>query len=117
MGEFFRAVSIGEVVFSGSLVIALPLALLAGIVAFASPCVLPLVPAYLGYVGGVTGSPENSNQTVLLGQKTRTALGVALVQRFFVMLNDPKNIFDRDYRVGIHNLDKLARRGRGRKSH
>ena len=78
MGELFHAVSIGEVVFSGSLVIALPLAFLAGIVAFASPCVLPLVPAYLGYVGGVTGSPQNSKQSVLLGQKTRTALGVAL---------------------------------------
>lgn len=49
---------IGEIVFSGSLLAALPLALLAGLVAFASPCVLPLVPAYLGYVGGMTTLPE-----------------------------------------------------------
>lgn len=43
--------SIGEIV-AGPLVLALPLALLAGIVSFASPCVLPLVPGYLAYVGG-----------------------------------------------------------------
>jgi cytochrome c-type biogenesis protein len=34
---------------------ALAVALLAGIVSFASPCVLPLVPGYLGYVTGLTG--------------------------------------------------------------
>ena len=31
------------------------MALLAGLVSFASPCVLPLVPGYLGYVTGLTG--------------------------------------------------------------
>ena len=30
------------------------LALTAGFVSFASPCVLPLVPAYIGYMGGQT---------------------------------------------------------------
>ncbi|MDP4899355.1 MAG: cytochrome c biogenesis protein CcdA, partial [Pontimonas sp.] len=48
--------SIGELVFSGPLLLALPIALAAGFVAFASPCVLPLVPGYLGYVSGFTGS-------------------------------------------------------------
>jgi cytochrome c-type biogenesis protein len=32
----------------------LPLAFLAGLLSFASPCVLPLVPAYMGYLGGTT---------------------------------------------------------------
>lgn len=32
--------------------VTLPVAFLAGLVSFASPCVLPLVPAYLGYLGG-----------------------------------------------------------------
>jgi cytochrome c-type biogenesis protein len=32
-----------------------PVAALAGLVSFASPCVLPLVPGYLGYVTGLTG--------------------------------------------------------------
>ncbi len=44
-----------DVVLNGSVLAALPIALLAGLVSFASPCVLPLVPGYLGYVGGMTG--------------------------------------------------------------
>ncbi|WP_412516109.1 cytochrome c biogenesis protein CcdA [Actinomadura madurae] len=47
--------SLGETVVSGSLVAAAPLAALAGLVSFASPCVLPLVPGYLSYVTGMTG--------------------------------------------------------------
>jgi cytochrome c-type biogenesis protein len=44
-----------EAVTGGQLVVALPVALLAGLISFLSPCVLPLVPGYLGYVGGLTG--------------------------------------------------------------
>ena len=44
-----------DAVLSGSMLLALPVALLAGLVSFASPCVLPLVPGYLGYVTGLTG--------------------------------------------------------------
>lgn len=43
-------------VLDGSMLLALPLAVLAGLVSFASPCVLPLVPGYLGYVGGMVGA-------------------------------------------------------------
>ncbi len=39
----------------GSMLVAAPLAVLAGLVSFASPCVLPLVPGYLGYLGGMVG--------------------------------------------------------------
>jgi cytochrome c-type biogenesis protein len=42
-----------EAVLTGSLLVAIPLAVLAGLVSFASPCVLPLVPAYLSYVTGL----------------------------------------------------------------
>jgi cytochrome c-type biogenesis protein len=48
----------GEVILNGSLIAAMPLALLAGIVSFVSPCVLPLVPGYLGYVTGVAGAKK-----------------------------------------------------------
>lgn len=41
---------------SGSLMLALPIAALAGAVSFFSPCVLPLVPGYLSYVTGVSGA-------------------------------------------------------------
>ncbi|MFE9453557.1 cytochrome c biogenesis CcdA family protein [Streptomyces sp. NPDC006739] len=40
----------------GALLIALPVAVLGGLVSFFSPCVLPLVPGYLSYVTGVTGA-------------------------------------------------------------
>lgn len=43
-------------VHDGALLIALPVALLGGLVSFFSPCVLPLVPGYLSYVTGVTGT-------------------------------------------------------------
>ncbi len=42
------------IIADGQLWLAIPLALLAGLVSFASPCVLPLVPGYLGYVTGTT---------------------------------------------------------------
>ncbi|HEU5027473.1 MAG TPA: cytochrome c biogenesis protein CcdA [Spirillospora sp.] len=48
--------NVDETVTSGSLVAAAPLAALAGLVSFLSPCVLPLVPGYLSYVTGMTGA-------------------------------------------------------------
>lgn len=62
---------VGELVYSGSLIVALPIALLAGLISFASPCVLPLVPGYLGYIGGLAGAGEKKD-------KRRLLLGVAL---------------------------------------
>jgi cytochrome c-type biogenesis protein len=43
-------------VLTGALVAAIPVAMFAGLVSFFSPCVLPLVPGYLSYVTGITGS-------------------------------------------------------------
>ena len=50
-----------EIVLSGQLLLAIPIALLAGLVSFASPCVLPLVPGYLGYVSGIAGIPSSAS--------------------------------------------------------
>jgi cytochrome c-type biogenesis protein len=47
---------VSTVVTSGSLLLALPVAVLAGLVSFLSPCVLPLVPGYLSYVTGMSGA-------------------------------------------------------------
>ena len=49
------ALGVGSTVADGSLLLAVPVALLAGLVSFASPCVLPLVPGYLGLLGGLVG--------------------------------------------------------------
>jgi cytochrome c-type biogenesis protein len=46
----------GDTVLTGSLLLAIPVAMLAGLVSFLSPCVLPLVPGYLGYVTGLSGT-------------------------------------------------------------
>lgn len=53
------AASIGatfaRTVLDGPLLVAVAVAALAGLVSFASPCVLPLVPGYVGYITGLTG--------------------------------------------------------------
>ncbi len=53
----------------GPLLLALVFALLAGLVSFLSPCVLPLVPGYLGYVTGLSATPlaERKRHRMLLG--------------------------------------------------
>ena len=61
---------VGSLVASGTLWLALPIAFAAGVVAFLSPCVLPLAPGYLSYVTGLTGAELAGNRkrgTVLLG--------------------------------------------------
>jgi cytochrome c-type biogenesis protein len=60
-----------------SLIPALTVALLAGVLSFLSPCVLPIVPPYLAYMGGVSVGQMESD---------RAARGrVLLVAAFFVL--------------------------------
>jgi len=54
-----------EIVLNSSLLIALPFAILAGLVSFLSPCVLPLVPGYLGFVSGMASSEKNRGRVVI----------------------------------------------------
>lgn len=51
MSDWFQ-----ETALSGSLILALPVALLAGLISFFSPCVIPLLPAYLSYATGLSGA-------------------------------------------------------------
>ena len=60
------------IVADGQLVVASLIALLAGLISFASPCVLPLVPGYLAYVGGVAGDDDVSSS------KWRVTVGALL---------------------------------------
>ena len=62
--------SVGDIVFSGDLVAAIPLAFLAGLLAFLSPCVIPLIPGYIAYVSGfaITAEPTRADRRrVLVG--------------------------------------------------
>ncbi len=52
---------------SGSLVLALPIAVAAGLVSFLSPCVLPLVPGYLSYVTGMSADPKRGRMVAGIG--------------------------------------------------
>lgn len=61
-----------DAVLDGSLLVAAPIALLAGIVSFLSPCVLPLVPGYLGYVTGLGGERLEDRR------RSRLVLGAVL---------------------------------------
>jgi cytochrome c-type biogenesis protein len=45
-----------QTVTSGPVLLALGLSLVAGLVSFASPCVVPLVPGYLAYLAGLVGA-------------------------------------------------------------
>jgi cytochrome c-type biogenesis protein len=51
MGEWFHHQAL-----SGSLILAVPVALIAGLVSFFSPCVIPLLPGYLSYATGLSGA-------------------------------------------------------------
>jgi cytochrome c-type biogenesis protein len=63
-----------QLVATGNLLLAMPVAAAAGFISFASPCVLPLVPGYLSYVSGVSGQDVESG-----GRQTgRVVVGVAL---------------------------------------
>lgn len=44
------------IVTDGSLVVAFAVAALVGLISFASPCCLPLVPGYVGYIAGLAGA-------------------------------------------------------------
>ncbi len=75
----------GTEVQSGSLLLAIPIALVAGLLSFLSPCVLPLVPGYLSYVTGLsyitgvgTQAQARNTMRVLVGS-VLFVLGLAVV--------------------------------------
>ena len=59
----------GSTIASGALPLAVLVALAAGFISFASPCVLPLVPGFLGYVTGLSGVTleQRSRGRLILG--------------------------------------------------
>ena len=69
----------GDTILNGSLLGAMPLALLAGLISFLSPCVLPLVPGYLGFVSGAAGSGEKKSRSRITIGATLFVAGFTLV--------------------------------------
>jgi cytochrome c-type biogenesis protein len=67
LGDWFAGTA-----FSGSLLLAVPVALVAGLVSFFSPCVVPLLPGYLSYATGLSGADLES------ARRGRMVLGSSL---------------------------------------
>src|ERR1700753_488859 len=65
---------------SGSLVLAIPVALVAGLVSFFSPCVVPLLPGYLSYATGLSGADlESARRGRMLAGSLLFVLGFSFV--------------------------------------
>jgi cytochrome c-type biogenesis protein len=65
--------SVGSLVSSGPLLLAIPVAAAAGAVTFLSPCVLPLVPGYLSYITGMSGATVASDSAARPGDDAAAA--------------------------------------------
>jgi cytochrome c-type biogenesis protein len=113
------AASVSDTVTSGSLVLALPVAALAGLVSFASPCVLPLVPGYLSYVTGLSGADladqegadqEGADQNATVRRRGRLLAGCALfVLGFSVMFVSAGAVFGGLGRWLLEYADPITR--------
>jgi cytochrome c-type biogenesis protein len=79
MSDWFQ-----ETALSGSMVLALPVALAAGLVSFFSPCVIPLLPGYLSYATGISGGDlDQARRSRMVLGATLFVLGFSVV---FVLL-------------------------------
>jgi cytochrome c-type biogenesis protein len=70
MGETFSGL-----VTDGPLLVAAGVAALVGLISFASPCVLPLVPGYLSYVAGLVGTGTPATVEVPAGASPAASAG------------------------------------------
>lgn len=68
----------GEIAAAGPVLAALGVSVLAGLVSFASPCVVPLVPGYLSYLAAVVGVEEEPGLVAVRTARLRVA-GAAML--------------------------------------
>ncbi|GAC67985.1 cytochrome c biogenesis CcdA family protein [Gordonia soli] len=83
VGETFA-----DTVATGPLLLALLACVVAGLVSFASPCVVPLVPGYLSYLAGLVGAeaPAVSVGEKVRGGRARVALAAGLFVAGFTVV-------------------------------
>lgn len=75
LGSWFR-----DTALDGSLLLAVPVALVAGLVSFFSPCVVPLLPGYLSYATGLSGADlESARRGRMLAGSLLFVLGFSFV--------------------------------------
>lgn len=68
-----------QAVTDGPLLVAAGVAALVGLVGFLSPCVLPLVPGYLSYVAGLSGTDARPTQRRMLAGALLFVLGFSVI--------------------------------------
>lgn len=88
------------------------LAFLAGLASFLSPCVLSLVPAYIGYLGGRSAGGEikehGSNHWIAFSHGLAFVLGFSLVFIFFGMAASTLGRFLYDLRFWLAKIGGLV---------
>ena len=84
MGDWFQ-----DTALSGSLLLAIPVALVAGLVSFFSPCVIPLLPGYLSYATGLSGADLADSEADAAPRPDARRLG-ALRARLLGRLRRPR---------------------------
>jgi len=75
-----------ETAAAGPLLVALGISVLAGLVSFASPCVVPLVPGYLSYLAAVVGVEEEPGGVAIRTARLRVAGAAALFVAGFTVV-------------------------------
>ncbi len=70
-----------HLVLSGPVLLAIPVAAAAGAITFLSPCCLPLVPGYLSYVTGMSGTSIQPEAQHAVAQNSGDAAEVATTER------------------------------------
>lgn len=79
-----------QTVADGQLLVAVLIALAAGLVSFLSPCVLPLIPGYLAYVSGIAGEGGSAAaadpKAALRAERRRMVLGSLLFVLGFTVI-------------------------------
>ncbi|MCU1700076.1 MAG: cytochrome c biosis protein [Mycobacterium sp.] len=75
-----------ETAAAGPLVVALGISVLAGLVSFASPCVVPLVPGYLSFLAAVVGVEEEPGAVAIRTARLRVAGAAALFVAGFTVV-------------------------------
>ncbi|MFT3661147.1 MAG: cytochrome c biogenesis CcdA family protein [Gordonia sp. (in: high G+C Gram-positive bacteria)] len=88
------AETFADIAASGHLVLAFGVCMLVGLVSFASPCVIPLVPGYLSYLAGLVGAeapavrpdePAKKGRLRVLGAALLFVLGFTVVYVLFTV--------------------------------
>jgi cytochrome c-type biogenesis protein len=75
-----------QLVLSGPLILAVPIAAAAGAITFISPCCLPLVPGYLAYATGMSGADAQGAST---GRAAQRLAGTAATATAVTAANGP----------------------------